>query len=394
MKASIIIPSYNSKERLRLNLLSLNCQDYPNDDIEIIVIDNGSDDNTMEMLKGAKLKYPHKFIRIEKNLGIANGRNKGILSATGDLLIFHDSDMIAAKNFVASHIAAHTKKNMVVCGNFWKRVYSHFYDNFSADQISELRKKQRHDNYKNKAQLISDDDVNNGKFEHSSFDLEIDFTKSLKAIAIKEGNNLLNYSMPWRFFITNNLSVERKRVVEVGMFDANIVKYGYEDYDLGIRLYKSGSKFVLAPDIISVHQEHPKYFNYKDLAENLNYICNKFNDICHIDVILVCMGDCLGFGEDSINLIMGDIEKVLPLKKYNDFVKLFLELLQTICKMYFKQSFDSAIQMSGHITSNIPRLIEHCRELRDFHKANNLVDGVCFLLKKIFDIDLKMLIEM
>lgn len=396
MRASIIIPSYNSKERLKLNLLSLNCQDYQSDDVEIIVIDNGSKDNTMEMLKSTKLKYPHKFIRIEKNLGIANGRNKGITASKGDLLIFHDSDMIAAKNFITSHIKHHIYDNMVVCGNFWRRVYSYFYEDFSPKQITELKskagKRPCQIPYQNMLRLISDSEIENGKFLKYSFDLEIDFVKKLKSIAAKEGNDLSGYSIPWRFFITNNLSVERKIVLEAGMFDSNIIKYGYEDYDLGIRLYKSGSKFCLAPDILSVHQEHPQNFNHNDLLENLNYICNKYNNIYHIDVILTCLEGCLELSEDNINLLMKDIKMVLSLGGYDNILKLFLELLQVIRKMCFEQSFDNAVEMYKDIAKDMPALISQCHDLNSSHNAKYLVDELCSLLRRIFNIDLKMFI--
>ena len=54
MKASIIIPSYNANHRLYLNLISRSYQDYPQQDFEVIVVDNGSTDDTIDML--AKLK--------------------------------------------------------------------------------------------------------------------------------------------------------------------------------------------------------------------------------------------------------------------------------------------------------------------------------------------------
>ena len=76
MKASIIIPSYNARQRLYLNLVALNNQSYEEDDIEVIVIDNGSNDNTLQMLKEFRLKYPMKILRIDENRGIAQGRNE------------------------------------------------------------------------------------------------------------------------------------------------------------------------------------------------------------------------------------------------------------------------------------------------------------------------------
>ena len=57
MRASIIIPSWNARERLYLNLVALNNQDYQGDDVEIIVVDNGSKDRTMDMLKDFKSRF-------------------------------------------------------------------------------------------------------------------------------------------------------------------------------------------------------------------------------------------------------------------------------------------------------------------------------------------------
>ena len=66
MKASIVIPAYNSKERLFLNLEALNNQTYQDDDIEVIVVDNGSTDNTFDMLDKFKLKYQFKKLELKK----------------------------------------------------------------------------------------------------------------------------------------------------------------------------------------------------------------------------------------------------------------------------------------------------------------------------------------
>ena len=64
MKASVIIPSYNSKERLYYNLISLNNQDCDFNIFEVIVVDNGSNDNTLEILESFKDKFDFKFVRI------------------------------------------------------------------------------------------------------------------------------------------------------------------------------------------------------------------------------------------------------------------------------------------------------------------------------------------
>ena len=61
MRVSVIIPSYNSRERLYYNLITLNNQDCDYDTFEVIVVDNGSNDNTIEMLKEFESKYPLKL---------------------------------------------------------------------------------------------------------------------------------------------------------------------------------------------------------------------------------------------------------------------------------------------------------------------------------------------
>ena len=74
MRASIIIPSYNSKERLYLNLTALNLQTYDDDDVEVVVVDNGSG-NTMNAQK-FKLKYPCRLSELRKTR--VSGKKQGL----------------------------------------------------------------------------------------------------------------------------------------------------------------------------------------------------------------------------------------------------------------------------------------------------------------------------
>ena len=92
MKVSIIVPVYNSEKYLKDCLDSLVNQTLK--DIEIIVIDDASSDNSLEILKDYESKYPNK-IRVyanTKNLGQGATRNKGIKLATGEYIGFLDSD--------------------------------------------------------------------------------------------------------------------------------------------------------------------------------------------------------------------------------------------------------------------------------------------------------------
>lgn len=87
-KISIIIPTYQHGDTIETCLLSLFNQIFK--DFEIIVVNDGSTDNTTEVLE--KYKDRIKIIN-QKNLGAPAARNKGFKESTGDFLIFCDADV-------------------------------------------------------------------------------------------------------------------------------------------------------------------------------------------------------------------------------------------------------------------------------------------------------------
>jgi len=85
---SIIIPTYNRADSVTNTLESCFTQTF--DDFEIVVVDDGSKDNTVEVLKGvddARLK-----IVTQDNAGPAAARNTGMDNASGEYIAFLDSD--------------------------------------------------------------------------------------------------------------------------------------------------------------------------------------------------------------------------------------------------------------------------------------------------------------
>lgn len=85
-KISILTPSYNQGNYIEENILSVLNQKYPN--FEHIIIDGGSTDNTIDILK----KYPHLTWISEKDKGQSDALNKGIKLATGDIIGWINSD--------------------------------------------------------------------------------------------------------------------------------------------------------------------------------------------------------------------------------------------------------------------------------------------------------------
>jgi glycosyltransferase involved in cell wall biosynthesis len=87
MKYSVVIPAFNRREMLIEAIGSVLLQQYM--DIEIIVVDDGSDDGSSEILAQ---RFPEVHVLRQANQGPAAARNRGIAAATGELIAFLDSD--------------------------------------------------------------------------------------------------------------------------------------------------------------------------------------------------------------------------------------------------------------------------------------------------------------
>lgn len=90
MKFSIIIPIYNTEKYVRAALLSVLHQTYT--DYELICVDDGSTDNSAQILSAVADKKELKIIKHECNKGLFCARKTGVQNATGDYILFLDSD--------------------------------------------------------------------------------------------------------------------------------------------------------------------------------------------------------------------------------------------------------------------------------------------------------------
>lgn len=115
-KVSIIVPIYNTSKYLIKCIDSLVNQTYKN--IEIILIDDKSTDNSKKIIKEYSEKYSFiKSIFNKKNMGIGYSRNKGIQESSGDYLCFVDSDDYLDIDNIDKMVALAEKEELdfVVC---------------------------------------------------------------------------------------------------------------------------------------------------------------------------------------------------------------------------------------------------------------------------------------
>ena len=136
-KVSVIIPGKNSSDTIGQCIESIVKQSYQN--LEVIYVDNDSSDNSIEIASG----YPIEVIA-ESRRGSFIARNTGARNASGEILVFIDSDCIAEKEFVGKLIRTIIDGKEVSCmgsiqsaeENKWSAIEQKTFDNL----IEEIKK--------------------------------------------------------------------------------------------------------------------------------------------------------------------------------------------------------------------------------------------------------------
>ena len=98
MHVSIIIPVYNGEKFIQRAIRSVVDQNFPRKQFEIIVVDDESTDNTLDIIQ--PFKDTIRIMRHEKNMGLATSRNTGIKAARGQYVVNLDADDYLHQDFL------------------------------------------------------------------------------------------------------------------------------------------------------------------------------------------------------------------------------------------------------------------------------------------------------
>ncbi|HHK5535192.1 TPA: glycosyltransferase family 2 protein [Bacillus mobilis] len=111
---SVIVPLYNAEKYIEETMESILNQTYKN--IEIVIVDDGSKDQSSSIVKNFKKKYPEqiKYI-LQENQGVSVARNTGIENANGEYISFLDSDDLWHSTKIEKQIESMHKNNMNAC---------------------------------------------------------------------------------------------------------------------------------------------------------------------------------------------------------------------------------------------------------------------------------------
>ena len=218
-KVSVVIPTYNRSEWLKRvieNLLNQTCRDF-----EIVVVDDGSADDTEIMLKELieKARCELAYIR-QENKGAGSARNTGINHAKGEFLLFIDDDIIPATNLIEEHVLGHQRhhgENIAILGLV---VYA-----------PELKVSPFMRWLANKGYHFSQSREENGA------------------------------RLGYPYFCTANISLTRRFMLEKGMFDESLRPF-FEDVELGYRLGQQNLQIILNKNAIGYHLREETFEKY------------------------------------------------------------------------------------------------------------------------------------
>lgn len=207
---SVVIPTYNRQPILEKCLKALECQEFDGksqiSDYEIVVVDDGSTDGTLDWLAANRDRFPHVRTLLQDHLGPAAARNLGVEEAQGDTIIFIDSDLVVTEWFLQAHAQA-----------LWQGENEQGSDRlFTYGWV-----------------------INTCNFDDPT----------------SEPYKITDFSAA--YFATGNVAIARKWLLEAGLFDTRFRLYGWEDLELGVRLKQLGLKLIKCPQAVGYHWHPP-----------------------------------------------------------------------------------------------------------------------------------------
>lgn len=125
MDISVIVPTHNRKDKLMQCLGSLFKQSYPQDNFEVIVIDDGSIDGTDDLLQEIAREHPNFRYFRQPRKGPAAARNFGMAEARSEFVAFTDNDCIAGAGWLENMVHAHKSECAALAIGGLTRVNTH-----------------------------------------------------------------------------------------------------------------------------------------------------------------------------------------------------------------------------------------------------------------------------
>lgn len=349
IKVSIIIPVYNGSNYVNLAIDSALRQTYKN--IEIIVVNDGSKDNTLKILK----QYGDKIKLIDKeNGGVSTALNLGIKNMTGDYFSWLSHDDLYYPEKIEREVNYLIENNLVGTKTI---LYSNFdYNDKWGNHIHTCK--------------------------YNTIELNRESALPLQKAAIS-GLTLL---------------IPKQAFIDAGDFDVNL--RACQDYKLWFEMYKKGYKFIHLEDVLTVTRIHDlsvsntsprvmsegndfwvnyvKYFNDKYKEKYYDSVYNYYYDFLMLfsegpyeEAKELCRNNMKEI-ESKININDYKVSVILPFTEVNDYL---FNSIDSVLKQTFK-NIELVIVNNGclDVSKKLDNIIKNNKNIKYItykHKKNN-----------------------
>jgi len=224
MTFSVVIPTFRRPETLFPVLDGLAAQVGP-PEFEVVVVDDGSGDDTPQRLAAYRPSYPFRFFS-QSNSGPATARNRGVREARNRVVLFLGDDTVPEPGLLAVHARAHTEPRaypVAVLGyTTWPR----------GLKVSP-------------------------------------FLHHINEYGLQFGYGLISDPdrVPFNFFYTSNVSLPRDLLVEAGLFDTSFPHAAWEDIEVAYRLMQRGMRMLYRPEAVARHHHDITFASFRRRQE-------------------------------------------------------------------------------------------------------------------------------
>jgi|GEM_PF-1462191 len=255
---SVVVPTYNRAQQLGYTLKSLSDQTLDRSAFEVVVIDDGSTDESFQVAKGFEHRLNLKYAyQMDQGYRVASARNLGIRIAEGAICVFVDSGVIAHSDCLRQHLRCHrtNRRAVAVIGytyGWGEYELSGVVDPNNADEAI--------------ARLVAMGTV---------FDIR-------ENVFRKYDYDIGRLSVPWTLYYGGHSSARKASLFQVGLFDEHYDgKWGVEDQDLGYRLHQDGQLIVLCRSATVLHLPLPadRAARERQASENCRYFHQKYQTL-------------------------------------------------------------------------------------------------------------------
>jgi glycosyltransferase involved in cell wall biosynthesis len=270
-KISVIIPTYNQSLFLPNVVWHLSQQNFPKEQFEVIIADDGSDDQTCEVVQELFANLTDKFNMTyiywpkthpargdQKFFRSGLARNLGSRYSSGEYLLFLDSDMLVPKNFIETAYNSLQTNGVIQFQRF------HINQELSRSNPS----------YEN-VNIPADTYIEEKHYWSSLF-------------FCNDWNQLPQH---WKFTCTYALGIKKTDFLAIGMFKKYYISYGFEDTDLGYEAHKRNLRFELvklpllhltAYDQMQYKNSYSKRVKLLKVTAELFYLQHMDREIYHL----------------------------------------------------------------------------------------------------------------